>query len=66
VKKPGEPMKSFKIRLPEALLADLEEFASRDHRSIANFVRKILDDFIQAARAKPIEGMNRERSDTKQ
>jgi metal-responsive CopG/Arc/MetJ family transcriptional regulator len=66
MKKPGEPMKSFKIRLPEALLADLEEFASRDHRSIANFVRKILDNFIQSERAKPVEGMKTERNDTKQ
>ncbi len=66
MKKPGEPMKSFKIRLPVALLADLEEFATRDHRSIANFVRTILERFIQSERAKPLEETKTKGNETEQ
>jgi metal-responsive CopG/Arc/MetJ family transcriptional regulator len=55
-----EPMKSFKMRLPEALLKDLEEFATKDKRSIANFVRIILENFIKTERAKPTGGKESE------
>jgi predicted DNA-binding protein len=54
MKKKGE-MKSFKIRLPEKLIADLEELASADNRSIANFVRNLLEGFVKAIRAKASE-----------
>ena len=52
MKKKDEPMKSFKIRLPATLLSDLEELATRDNRSIANFVRTLLEGFVKAMRAK--------------
>jgi len=55
MKKKDEPMKSFKIRLPAKLLSDLEELATRDNRSIANFVRTLLEGFVKAMRAKVSE-----------
>jgi hypothetical protein len=54
MKKKGE-MKSFKIRLPEKLIADLEELASADNRSIANFVRNLLEGFVKTIRARASE-----------
>jgi hypothetical protein len=47
-----EDTKVFKLRVPAALLRDLEEYASRDRRTVANLLRKIAEDFIAAERAK--------------
>ena len=45
--------KVFQIpRVPAALLRDLEEYATRDRRTIANLLRKIAEDFIAGERAK--------------
>lgn len=52
MKKPNGQTESFQLRFPAELLADLEEFASRDGRSIANLVRKICADYVAAQRAK--------------
>lgn len=42
----------FRLRIPAALLRDLEEFATRDRRTVANLLRKIAEDFIAAERSK--------------
>jgi hypothetical protein len=46
------PTKPFKVRFSLTTLKDLEEFASQDGRSLANAVRKIVEDFLKAWRAK--------------
>jgi len=52
MKKPNGLTKVFKLRLTPALLADIEEFAARDGRTIANWIRKVLEDAVKAWRAK--------------
>ena len=47
-----EDTKVFRFRVPAALLRDLEEYATRDRRTIANLLRKIAEDFIAGERAK--------------
>jgi hypothetical protein len=49
-KKRKEAMVTRQLRLPRALLMDLEEFASQDGRTISGLLRKIAEDFVRAGR----------------
>ncbi len=52
MKKTDGPMESFQIRFPKTLRADIEEFATRDQRSVAGLIRKICEDYVRTQREK--------------
>jgi hypothetical protein len=37
---------TYGMRVPRSLITDLEEIASFDGRSVANLIRKVLEDFL--------------------
>ena len=49
-----EPMETRQFRLPTALTRGLEEWASRDHSTVANLVRRVLVDALRAAGIEPL------------
>jgi hypothetical protein len=51
-KRPKKVTVTITVRFTPALKADLEEYASRDRRTVTNLIAKICEDFIAAERAK--------------
>lgn len=39
-------LKQVNIRLPEELISDIQEQAKKESRTVSNFIRKILEDYI--------------------
>jgi len=52
VKKPKKVTVTITVRFTPTLKSDLEEYASRDRRTVTNLIAKICEDFIAAERAK--------------